>query len=145
MSSDFGETDEDKQIARLKVHRDLVGWIINKLEEAGIQAQRTTGGDPKGDVEVCDRNDIPRVREILFQIQGKAIAVSNSETQNSFLEVKAYTRKKIDSTLARKLINKETIMGLIATGKITKPAKKLLDDSEIIWIEEFPESNLSSD
>ena len=29
-------TDEDQQISRLEVHRDLIGWVIQELERANI-------------------------------------------------------------------------------------------------------------
>jgi hypothetical protein len=152
MLSKGGETDEDRQIARLRVHRDLVGWIINKLQAAGVQAKRTTGGDANGDIEISDRDTIPQVKETLCKVREKlnSALTAARETdeekrkeKRSYLEVKAYTNKKVDSTLARKLIQKETIFGIVTTGKITKPAKELFDNAEIIWIEEFPESQLN--
>lgn len=149
MNSRSGETDEDKQIARLRVHRDLIGWIVDRLQEAGIQAERTTGGNANGDIEICDRNAILQAKEILVQLTDRSSRsltssqCNNEETRN-YLEVKAYTSKKVDSTLAKKLIQKETIIGVVTTGKITKPAKKLLDESGIVWVEEFSENNLKS-
>ena len=132
----------------MQVHRDLVGWIINKLEESGIQAKRTTGSNEKGDSEISNRNTMPQVKKILCQVREQLDSSLTSSQQNNdeirlYLEVKAYTSKKVDSTLAKKLIQKETIFGIVTTGKITKPAKTLLDKAEIVWIEEFPESYLN--
>jgi len=63
--------DEDKMIHKLKVHRDLIGWVISKLEEEGISAQRTTGNDKKGDILLINPADVPRVQEIIRQINKK--------------------------------------------------------------------------
>ncbi|NJL66811.1 MAG: hypothetical protein HC849_25855 [Oscillatoriales cyanobacterium RU_3_3] len=62
-------TDEDEQIARLKVHRDLIGWVIIKLNKEGIQAQRTIGNSPKGDILIVNDRDVPRVKQILRNLQ----------------------------------------------------------------------------
>ena len=59
-----------------------------------------------------------------------------------YIEVKAHTTKSIDSTLAKKIIAKEQVIGVVTTGKITKPAKKLLDTADIAWIENFPETEI---
>jgi hypothetical protein len=75
-------TDEDRQIARLTIHRDLVGWM-------------------------------------------------------------AQTR--LQSGLARQLIQKGTILGVVTTTTITKPARELLNQADIAWIDRFPEQLLQSD
>jgi len=62
-------TDEDKMMERLIIHKNLGGWIIKKLSEEGISAQRTTGNDPKGDILIVNAEDVPRVKEIVRQIQ----------------------------------------------------------------------------
>lgn len=61
-----------------------------------------------------------------------------------YIEVKAYREAKVSSYLARKLIQQESICGLVTTGQITEPAKQLLDEAGIIWIENFPERLLST-
>lgn len=43
-------TDEDKMIYKLTVHRNFIGWVIDKLKEEGILAERTTGNNSKGDI-----------------------------------------------------------------------------------------------
>jgi hypothetical protein len=48
-------TDEDEQIARLEIHRDLIGWLIAELHKEGIRAERTTGSSPKGDILIVER------------------------------------------------------------------------------------------
>lgn len=55
----------------------------------------------------------------------------------SHIEIK--TRKYIDSTLAKKIINKGTIIALLTTGRISKPAKEKLDEANIAWAENVPE------
>ncbi|WP_342597911.1 hypothetical protein VKI21_12725 [Cyanobacterium aponinum UTEX 3222] len=62
-------TDEDKMIERLTIHKNLIGWIIEELEAEGIEARRTTGNDSSGDVLIVNSEDVPRVKEIVRQIQ----------------------------------------------------------------------------
>jgi len=52
-------------IYKLTVHRDFIGWVIDKLKEEGISAKRTTGNDPKGDILIIKPEDAPRVKEIV--------------------------------------------------------------------------------
>ncbi|MBE9187098.1 hypothetical protein IQ270_21170 [Microcoleus sp. LEGE 07076] len=58
-------TDEDELIARLEVHRDMIGWLIMELSKEGIQAKRTTGNNPKGDILIVNQQDVPRVKQLL--------------------------------------------------------------------------------
>jgi hypothetical protein len=46
----------------------------------------------------------------------------------------------IDSGLAKKIINKGTVIGVLTTKNISKPAKKLFDKADIAWAEKIPES-----
>lgn len=62
-------TDEDRMIYRLKVHRNMITWVIKRLADEGIQARRTTGDDPYGDIVLLDPDDIPRVQQIIRVIQ----------------------------------------------------------------------------
>lgn len=62
-------TDEEKMMERLTIHKNLIGWLIKKLEEEKIQCKRTTGNDPNGDILLINPDDVPRVKEIVRQIQ----------------------------------------------------------------------------
>jgi hypothetical protein len=64
-------TDEDKMIARLRVHRDFIGWVIDLLKEEGIEARRTTDNHPSGDILIVNQKDAPRVREIVRSVNSK--------------------------------------------------------------------------
>lgn len=44
------ETDEDEMIYHLEVHKNLIGWIMDKLKKAGIPCERTKGRDRNGDI-----------------------------------------------------------------------------------------------
>ena len=57
--------DEDYMIHRLTVHRDLVTWFIHQLHVNGIDAKRTTGNDPRGDIVLIHSDDIPRAQQII--------------------------------------------------------------------------------
>jgi len=68
MSDNF-PTDEDRMIYRLHVHKNMITWVIKRLADAGIQVKRTTGNDPRGDIVLFDPMDIPRVQQIIRDIQ----------------------------------------------------------------------------
>jgi len=68
MSDNF-PTDEDRMIYRLHVHKNMITWVLKRLADAGIPAKRTTGNDPQGDIVVLDPMDIPRVQQIIRDIQ----------------------------------------------------------------------------
>ena len=55
----------------------------------------------------------------------------------SYIEIK--TRKYVDAGLAQQIINKQTVIGVLTTGKISTPAKKLFDQAGIAWAENIPE------
>ncbi|MDM8520523.1 hypothetical protein QUF64_10780 [Anaerolineales bacterium HSG6] len=54
-----------------------------------------------------------------------------------YIEIK--TRSYIDSTLARRIIDKKTVIGILSTGRISAPAKKLFDEADIAWAEKISE------
>ena len=56
-----------------------------------------------------------------------------------YIEIK--TRSYIDSTLAQRIIDKKTVIGILSTGKISAPAKKLFDQAGIAWAEKISEDN----
>lgn len=62
------QTDEDKMIERLTVHKNLIGWVIEQLEAEGIKCQRTTGNDSRGDILYFNPEDEPKVKEIVQKI-----------------------------------------------------------------------------
>ncbi len=54
-----------------------------------------------------------------------------------YIEIK--TRKYLDATLAQYIIDKRTVIGIISTGKISTPAKKMFDLAGIAWAENIAE------
>ena len=56
-----------------------------------------------------------------------------------YIEVKAYKATNIGSRIAKKIIAKETIVGVVTTAKIYKPAKELFAQENLILLENFPE------
>ena len=57
----------------------------------------------------------------------------------AYIEIK--TRKYIDAALARQIIEKRTVIGVLTTGKISTPAKKLFDAANIVWAENISENH----
>lgn len=54
-----------------------------------------------------------------------------------YIEIK--TRKYIDATLAQQIIDKQTVIGILSTGRISTPAKKRFDRAGIAWAENVSE------
>lgn len=54
-----------------------------------------------------------------------------------YIEVKS--RKTIDSTLAKKIIDKGDVIAVLTTGHITKPAQDVFDQADIAWAEYIEE------
>lgn len=54
-----------------------------------------------------------------------------------YIEIKS--RKEIGSTLAQQMIDKGSIIAVVTTGIITKPAKKLFESAGIAYAENIPE------
>ncbi|MCU0541706.1 MAG: hypothetical protein MUE44_05880 [Oscillatoriaceae cyanobacterium Prado104] len=52
--------------------------------------------------------------------------------EEKYVEIKT---RYLDSGDAKQIIEKGTIIGIVTTGKISKPAKKLLDEANIAWAE----------
>jgi GTPase len=140
------QTDEDRQIERLIIHRDLVGWVINRLRQSEIEAERTTGNDENGDIRLLQTEKIAQAKSILRSVQEEldgTVWQGQSQTgETVYIEIKAYSATTVTSTLARQLTKKSTVMGVVTTAGITKPAKDLLNQADIAWIEQFPESYL---
>jgi hypothetical protein len=67
-SQDRWETDEDRKIYQLLIHRNLIGWIIKELKKEGIKTERTAGDDPNGDILIINSKDEARVKEIVNKI-----------------------------------------------------------------------------
>ncbi|WP_254565962.1 hypothetical protein [Oscillatoria sp. HE19RPO] len=65
MANQGWETDEDRMIQKLTVHKKLITWVIQQLEKENIPCQRTTGNDPNGDILVINPEQTPRVKEII--------------------------------------------------------------------------------
>ena len=65
------QTDEDRQIERLIIHRNLVGWVIERLGDVGIEAMRTIGNDEHGDIRLLQPEDIARAKVMLRSLQQK--------------------------------------------------------------------------
>lgn len=70
MSNDF-PTDEDRLIYKLNVHKHMITWVIERLSKVGIQAKRTRGNNPHGDIILLDPVDVPLVQQIIREIQAE--------------------------------------------------------------------------
>lgn len=55
----------------------------------------------------------------------------------AYIEIK--TRKYIDSTLAKKIVDKGVVCAVLTTGKISKPAKQTFKEADIAYAENIEE------
>jgi len=64
-------TDEDKMIHHYEAHRDLITWVVKKLNAEGIRCERTTGNNAGGDILYYNPEDEPRVKQIVRELQSQ--------------------------------------------------------------------------
>ncbi|WP_072620528.1 hypothetical protein [Spirulina major] len=65
------DTDEDRKIYSLQVHKHLIGWLIEAMAAQGITAQRTVGDDVRGDILVVNAADIPAVQQLVRDLNAR--------------------------------------------------------------------------
>lgn len=70
MSNSF-DTDEDKMIHKLKVHKNLVSWILGFLQREQIPSERTKGNNPNGDIFYYNEEDDEKVRKVVKDLNKK--------------------------------------------------------------------------
>jgi chaperonin GroEL (HSP60 family) len=58
-----------------------------------------------------------------------------------YIEIKT---RYLDAGDANKIINTKTVIAVVCTGKISKPAKKLFDEAGITWAENVKKSDFPS-
>ena len=56
----------------------------------------------------------------------------------AYIEIKA--RQYVDATLAQSIVDKQCVIGVVCTGRISAPAKRVLDRAGIAWAEDIPET-----
>ena len=69
--NDKFHTGEDRMIYRLTVHKNMITWLLSKLETEGITARRTMGNDSHGDIELLNPSDVLRVQQLIREIQAE--------------------------------------------------------------------------
>lgn len=65
------ETDEDRMIYQLKLHRDTIKWFSGELLKVGIQSQVTTGNDGKGDILLLDPKDATKAKQLIESLNNE--------------------------------------------------------------------------
>ena len=59
----------------------------------------------------------------------------------AYIEIKA--RQYVDATLAQSIVDKQCVIGVVCTGRISAPAKRVLERAGIAWAEDIPEAYFS--
>ncbi|WP_261250755.1 hypothetical protein [Laspinema olomoucense] len=68
MANQGWDTDEDRMIHKLTLHKNFITWVIQQLEKENIPCQKTTGNDRNGDIWLINPEQAPRVQEIIRRI-----------------------------------------------------------------------------
>jgi len=58
-------TDEDEMIKILENHRDVITYIIEKLESAGVSCRRTRGKSPGSDILLINAEQEELAKEVI--------------------------------------------------------------------------------
>lgn len=144
MSGDVPMTDEDRLIYQLTLHRDLVGWVIRKLAEAGIASQRTTGNDPKGDILIVAANDTSQVKQIICDIHHQYNTENIKDLQSNAKERKTnLPHIEIKTTYlsgkeVNEIIDTATVIAVVSADKISAPGKAKFIKAGIAYAENIP-------
>ncbi len=70
MSKTF-ETDEDKMIYHLELHRDTITWLCKQLDRNGIKHIRTRGNSSEGDILLINPEHAELVRQMIKDFHKK--------------------------------------------------------------------------
>jgi hypothetical protein len=144
MSDEAPMTDEDRLIYQLTLHRDLVGWVIAKLTEAGIASQRTTGNDPKGDILIVAPNEASQVKEIIRDIHNQynrenikdsQSTVEGRETNLPHIEIKT---TYLSGKAVNEIIDTATVIAVVSADQISGPGKAKFITAGIAYAENIP-------
>ncbi|MGK7876356.1 MAG: hypothetical protein AB4426_24580 [Xenococcaceae cyanobacterium] len=148
MSKKEWKTDEDRKIYQLLVHKNLIGWVIEKLYEQGIPSQRTRNDDEKGDILIINQEDIPKVKETICNLHKqfmdkslKILKIKEADTKSigdlPHIEVKS---SYLYGAEVDKIIGKKTVIAVVTSEKISKPGKIKLEKAGIAFAENIPKS-----
>lgn len=87
------QTDEDRQIQRLLIHRNLVGWVIDRLKQSAIEAVRTTGNDENVDIRLLQAEDVAQAKAVLRSVQQELDETmrngGSQRVETVYIEIKA--------------------------------------------------------
>lgn len=62
------ETDEDRMIEILELHRDTVAYIHAVLTANGVECEITRHNSPKGDILLVHQKDVEKAKSVLAKI-----------------------------------------------------------------------------
>lgn len=66
----MAQSDEDRMIEKLEVHRDLVNHVVKLLNDANIKSEPSKDNDPRGDVIILNREDVEKAKTLLKSMDG---------------------------------------------------------------------------
>ncbi len=136
-------SDEDKLIEALKAHKALKQWTMQKLQADGIDCTETYGNDPRGDIRLREKGKIQEVQNLLADVNTQFNQDSHPQTL-SILEVNEphieIKTRYIYGNEVEKIIEKQTVIGLVSASSISKTGKQKLSASGIVCTENVPKS-----
>jgi hypothetical protein len=122
------QSDEDKLIGILQDHRNLKYWVMQQLQDQGIECQETYGNHPDGDIALANANDVQKVQTWAMTMQQRfnpnESSVSfdqDSSVSGHYVEIKTtyLCGQEVECIIA-----KETVIAVVSAGKISRPSQK---------------------
>jgi hypothetical protein len=136
-------SDEDKLIEALKEHKALKQWTMKKLRAEGIDCSETYGNDPRGDIRLSEKDKIQQAQGLLADENTRFNQNPSSQTLN-FIEVNEphieIKTRYIYGNEVDKVIERQTVIGLVSASSISKKGKQKLNSSGIVCTENVPKS-----
>lgn len=141
-------SDEDKLIQALQTHKALKQWAVSQLKSEGVQCEETYGNSSAGDIKIVDPSDSSKVQGVCVNLNAafNASALPQdyqpSRSSNPHLEIKsAYIYgHDIDE-----IIDKTTVVAVVSSSNISKPGKRKLNASGVVYVENVPKSEFVED
>lgn len=71
MTEQDKQTDEDKMIHKLSLHKKMISWILNIFSTENIESERTYGNDSNGDIFYSSENDTEKIQRLVRELNNK--------------------------------------------------------------------------
>lgn len=120
-------SDEDRLIRVLQLHKALKQWTIALLWQQGIACQETYGNDEKGDILVTNPGDVPRVQQLLDEIQRQFNPDRDwGSDRPAFKATSPHLEIKTQYLYGKEvelIVQQGTVVGIVSASNISQPSR----------------------